>query len=213
MKRWTILIMVATSLALATAPAAAKKPDPPDPPPPPELATVTLTLVDGADGLAGVLQMEVEASRNGKVEYFAWGDGESSPADLVLRGFEDYLDQGLHPGLAILEPNDCGDPAPYEGMFWLKFDRDGDLSDVMWHFDTDASWNMGRVGCSWVVNERYTIRALEDRELQEGEAPLTYSDGVVSGTFNLHLYDADAPEPHLDLGRTFFMQFELAIDG
>ena len=33
------------------------------------------------------------------------------------------------------------------------------------------------------------------------KTPLTYEDGVVSGTFKLHLYDADAPEPHVDLGR------------
>lgn len=211
MKRWTIVILVAMSLALATAPAvAAPKPKPP--PPPPELTEVTMTLVDGADGLAGVLQMEVEASRKGKIEYFAWGDGVSSSPDLVLRGFEDFLDQGLHPGLAILDPNFCELEPLYQGLFWLKFDRNGELSDVMWHFDMDASWTEGRKGCGWVVNERYTIRSLADRELLDGEEPLTYTDGVVSGTFKLHLYDADAAEPHVDLGRTS-MQFNLAISG
>jgi hypothetical protein len=63
-----------------------------------------------------------------------------------------------------------------------------------------------------VVNERYTISSLADRELLDGEEPLTYTNGVVSGTFNLHLYDADADEPHVDLGRTQ-MQFGLTIDG
>lgn len=207
MKRWTILIMVATSLALATAPAAAKKPDPPA-----ELAEVTMSLVDEADGLAGTLEMEVEASRKGEVQYFAWGDGVSSPPDLVLRGFEDFLDQGPHPGLARLDPNYCDLDPLYEGMFWLKFDRNGELSDVMWHFDMDASWTAGRKGCGWVVNERYTISSLADRELLDAEEPLTYTNGVVSGTFKLHLYDADAAEPHVDLGRTH-MQFELPIDG
>lgn len=222
MKRWTVVIMAAMSLALATAPAMAK-PKPPDPPPLPETAEVTMTLIEGADGLAGVLQMEFEASRNGKVvEYFARGDGESSSADLALQGFEEFLDQGLHPGLAILDPNDCGLEPLYEGIFWLKFDRifidddasvhDGELAAVVWHFDMDVSFNAGRRGCSWVVNERYTISSVADRELLDGEEPLSYSDGVVSGTFELHLYDADAVEPHVDLGRTQ-MQFGLAIDG
>lgn len=211
MKRWTIVIMVATSLALATAPAAAK-PKPPEPPPPAELAEVEMTLVDGADGLAGVLDMKVETSRGGIVEYLADGTGGSSPADLVLRGFEGFLDQGMYLGLAILAPNDCGDTPPYEGIFWLEFDRKGELAAVLWHFDMDASFNAGRIGCSWVVNERYTIRSLADKELLEGEEPLAYNDGVVSGTFKLHLYDADAPEPHVDLGRTY-MQFGLTING
>jgi len=210
MKRWTVVITVAMSLALATAPVAAR-PKPPEPPPPAELAEVTMSLVEGADGLAGMLQMEVETSRKGEVEYFAWGDGESSPPDLVLRGFEGFLDQGLHPGLALLDPNYCDLEPLYQGMFWLNFDRDKELSDVMWHFDMHTSWTEGRKGCGWVVNERYTIRSLADRELLDGEEPLTYNNGVVSGTFKLHLYDADAAEPHVDLGRTQ-MQFGLAID-
>ena len=78
MRRWTILIMVATSLALATAPAAAK-PKPPDPPPPAELAEVTMTLADPWDGLAGVLDMKVETSRGGVVEYLADGTGGVAP--------------------------------------------------------------------------------------------------------------------------------------
>jgi len=206
MRRWTILIMVAMSLALATAPAAAKKPDPPDPPPPPELAEVTMSLVEGADGLAGVLDMKVEESRGGVVEYLADGTGGSSPADLVLR-FEGS--QEHHSGLATLEPNDC-DLAPlYEGIFWLQRDRNGELAAVVWHFDMNVSWNMGRKGCSWVVNERYTISSVDDRGLPE-EQQLTYTNGVVSGTFNLHLYDADADEPHVDLGRTY-MEFELTL--
>jgi hypothetical protein len=211
MKRWTIVIMVAMSLALATAPAAAA-PKPKPPPPPPELATVTMSLDGEADGLAGVLDMEVEASRNGKKEYFAWGDGVSSPADLELRGFADFLYQGLHPGLAILEPNDCDLEPLYQGMFWLKFDRSGALTDVMWHFDMDVSWNMGSVGCSWLVNERYTIRSLADRELPDGENSLNYKEGKVSGWFQLALYDADDDEPHDDLGSTY-MEFNLEIDG
>jgi hypothetical protein len=207
MKRLIVVLVVAMSLALVTAPASAK----PKPPEPAEMAAVTLTPVDASDGLAGELQMGVDASRKGDVAYFADGNDGSSAADLVLRGFDGVLAQGLHHGLAILDPNDCGEPPRYEGIFWLKIDKNGVLTDVMWHFDMDVSYTAGRKGCAWRVNKRYTIRALSDRELLPGEEPLTYAGGVVSGTFNLHLYDADASEPHVNLGHTF-MQFGLAID-
>lgn len=208
MKRLKVVLMAAMSVALITAPAAAK----PKPPEPAVTTGVTLTLVDPSDGLDGELQMRVEASRKGDVAYFADGNDGSSAADLLLRGFDGVLTQGLHPGLAILDPNECDESPLYEGFFWLNFDRNGALAGVLWHFDMDVGYTADHRGCQWRVNERYTIRALQDKELLDGEKSLTYEAGLVSGTFKLHLYDADAPEPHVDLERTF-MKFGLAIDG
>lgn len=202
-----IVIFMAMSLVLASSPAAAKPTKPPADPP----VAATLTFADAADGLAGDLVMRAEMSRNGAAEYFADGTG-SSAADLELRGFDQYLDQGLHLGLARLDPNECGEPPLYEGVFWLSFDRDGVLTAVMWHFDVDASYLATRKkGCSWLINERYTIRSLSAAELQPGEAALSFADDTVSGTFKLHRYDADAAEPHVDLARST-LTFGLVLD-
>lgn len=40
---------------------------------------------------------------------------------------------------------------------------------------------------------------------------LAYDNGMGPGRFKLHLYDVDAPEPHVDLVRTY-MEFGLAIN-
>ncbi len=205
--RVIVMLMVA-SFVLAAAPAAGKPTRPPDP-----LVDAVLTFADAADGLAGDLTMRMETSRNGATEYFADGTGGSSPANLELRGFAGSLDQGLHLGLAVLDPNECGEPPLYEGVFWLSFDRTGELSAVTWHFDMDASYLAARKkGCSWLVNERLTIRSLSPQELLPGEPVLSFVDGAVSGTFKLHRYDADAAEPHVELSRAA-MQFGLVIDG
>lgn len=203
-----VFTFVAVSLVLATAPAVAKPTKPPADPP----VAVALTFAaDGENGLAGDLMMRPEISRNGAIEYFADGTGSSS-ANLELRGFEPFQ-QGLHFGLIRLDPNECGQEPLYEGMFWLSFDRDGVLTSVMWHFDMDASFLAAhKKGCSWLVNERYTIRSLSNSELLPGETPLTFAAGMVSGTFSLHRYDADAAEPHVDLAREA-MTFGLVLDG
>lgn len=208
MKSRIILMLTALGLVLATGPAVAKPVQPTDP-----VVEVTAAFLDAEDGVAGNLTMRMDMARNGATEYFADGMAGSSPADLELRGFGEFLDQGLHVGLARLDPNECGEPPLYEGLLWLSFDRDGMLAAVMWHFDIAASYLAARKkGCSWLVNERYTIRSLSDGELLPGEAPLTVADGVVSGTFKLHRYDADGAEPHVDLARVP-MQFGLVIDG
>ncbi len=209
--RWgaVVMVLLLVMALLAVGPAAAK----PKPPQGSGLVPVSLSFVDGHDGLEAELTMRVEASRSGAVEYFADAREGSSPADMLLLGFDEHLAPGFHPGLALVDPAECGDP-PYEGMTWVSFGADGELEAVMWHFDMHVGRTAGQQGkkptCSWDVYERYTIRSLAGNELLPGEDPLRFEGGTVSGTFKLHFYDADAPEPHVDLGRTF-MQFRLSI--
>lgn len=211
--RWmaTTTALLVIAALLVAAPAAAR----PKPPPEPEIETVTFTFQDGHDGLQGSLDMRVEAARSGAVTYWADNRNGSDPADLELRGFADFMPQGLHTGMKAVEPDECpDDPEPYRALAWLSFDRNGDLDGFIWHFDMIVSRTEGKKGCRVGVEERYNIRALGDRELVGDEQPLRFDGdtGVVSGTFNLHFYDADAPEPHVELARTH-MEFKVTRSG
>lgn len=184
------------------------------PKPTPKLASVTLSFVDGADGLDGTLVMRVDGAPPGTVTYTGDGiDGTSRP-DLAVRGFDSTLTQGLHTGMKAVSPDECpSEPEPYRALAWISFDRSGSIDGFIWHFDMVVSRAEAKKGCTVRVEERLTIRALEDRELLPGEEPLMFDPrtGELSGSFNLHWYDADAANPHVQLARTA-MRFTITID-